>query len=114
MIARMRIRFRIFPTPKYLNIKNIVIANPARIPLLTFAKIVVKVKKRASAIRIKNIGTAPKMSGSTKRMMSVVEIHKKRVVARSGKKFFLFLIWFLRISLLILFVYYNHYILWIL
>lgn len=93
-------KFRIFPTPRYLNIRNDITAIPATIPLLTFAKIVVKVKKREAVTSIKNTGTAPKVSGSTKRMTSVTDIQRKRVIANKGKKFFLFLISFLRISLL--------------
>lgn len=76
-------------------------------PRLTFMKIVVSEKKRVAKTMVKKTGTAPKVSGSTKTIIRRSEIQRKRVIARRGKKFFLFLIWFLRISRLIVYSLYD-------
>ena len=59
-------KLSIFPTPRYLRIKNIVSASAVKNPRLVFAKSVEKVNKSAKKIVIKKAGMAPKVSGSTK------------------------------------------------
>jgi hypothetical protein len=59
-------KFKIFPIPKYLRIKNKVKKRASENPLLESAKRVAKEKRKAKKIKKKNKGTIPKVSGSTK------------------------------------------------
>lgn len=65
-IATIRIRLRIFPTPRYIRIAKrdeaIEIISPRR----ELANIKEKVKSNATKKVTKNKGTAPKVLGSTK------------------------------------------------
>lgn len=65
-IEASKIKFKIFPIPKYRKIKNIVIVDAVIIPLRFRAKIVVKVKNKVIKTIINIAGIAPKESGSTK------------------------------------------------
>jgi hypothetical protein len=83
-------KFKIFPIPKYLRIKNKV--NPAEIkkPRLELANMVEKVKRRLKKIKRKNPGRAKRVSGSMKYTRPAVNIHKRKVTIKVGRKFFLF------------------------
>ncbi|OGM09828.1 hypothetical protein A2Z67_03450 [Candidatus Woesebacteria bacterium RBG_13_36_22] len=63
-MASIKIKFKIFPTPKYLRIKNMNIPEEKRIPLLELAKIKERVKKIEIKKEAKNNGTAPVKEGS--------------------------------------------------
>jgi hypothetical protein len=65
-IARMRIKLRMFPTPRYVRKRKKVVATVATIPLRLLAKINEKVKRRQKKTRIKKSGTTPKEAGSIK------------------------------------------------
>lgn len=65
-MARMRKKFRKFPTPKYARSKNNINAAAVINPRLRAAKINEKVKSKVKKARIKNRGTAPKVWGSVK------------------------------------------------
>jgi len=55
-----------FPTPKYLRIKNRVIPKEIKKPRLELVNIVEKVKRRLKKIKTKNPGRAKRVSGSIK------------------------------------------------
>jgi len=55
-----------FPTPKYLRIKNRVIPKENKKPRLELVNIVEKVKRRLKKIKTKNPGMARTVSGSIK------------------------------------------------
>ena len=59
-------KFKIFPIPKNLSIKNSSMAKEIRRPRLVLAKIVEKVKRRARKDKTKNKGSIPKKFGSKK------------------------------------------------
>jgi len=59
-------KFKIFPTPKYLKIRNRIIPNETKKPRLELANIVEKVKRRLKKIKRKNPGIAKTVSGSTR------------------------------------------------
>jgi hypothetical protein len=65
-IATIRIKFKIFPIPKYARIKKIVKEIEAIKPLREPAKTRENVKRRVANKIIKNNKTAPKEAGSTK------------------------------------------------
>lgn len=66
MAAAIRIKFRIFPTPKYLRIRKRVRPKEVMNPLLVLPKTREKVKSKLKKIRTKNKGRTPNCSGSTK------------------------------------------------
>jgi hypothetical protein len=65
-IATIRMRLRIFPTPKYIRVRKKVMAIVATIPRRLLANINEKVKRRQKNIRIKKKKIAPKEPGSIK------------------------------------------------
>ncbi|MCX6705533.1 MAG: hypothetical protein NTV24_00280 [Candidatus Woesebacteria bacterium] len=62
----MRRKFRIFPTPKYLRIRNKTVPKEIRKPRLELANIVEKAKRMPKKIKRKNAGRANGVSGSIK------------------------------------------------
>jgi hypothetical protein len=84
----IRRKLIIFPTPKYLRIKNSVKANAKINPRLLLVNNVEKVNNIAKNERIKNIGIAKVKSGSTKYTRTARKIQSKRVITSVGKKFF--------------------------
>lgn len=62
----IKIRFNMFPTPKYLRIKNKVKVVLSIKPLLVLPNSSDEVKRRLRKTRIKNSGSAPKVKGSRK------------------------------------------------
>ncbi len=65
-MAMIKIKLRMFPTPKYLRIKNKDRDIEIRRPLREFAKRRDDVKSRAEKVSRKNKGTIKKVFGSTK------------------------------------------------
>jgi hypothetical protein len=65
-IATIKTRLRILPIPRYIRKRKKVKVIVATIPLRLFAKTREKVKRRQKNIRVKNKGTAAKVSGSIK------------------------------------------------
>ena len=85
----MSIKFKMFPTPKYLKTKKATIPNAIIIPFLVLPKITAKVKKNErNTSRKKRIKTPP-VWGSIKYMSENKSIHDKRVAISVGKKFLL-------------------------
>lgn len=65
-IARIKTKLRMFPTPRYIKIKNRVKEIDAISPRREWAKSKEKVKRIVVKKVIKNKGITPKVSGSTK------------------------------------------------
>lgn len=65
-IARIKIKLRILPTPRYKSMRNKDNEELAMSPRRELAKRSEKVNNKLTKINIKNKGTAPKISGSTK------------------------------------------------
>lgn len=85
-----------FPTPKYLRIRNIVAAREIIKPRLVLKSRVERVKRRARKKRIKKPGNAAKEKGSMNTISKIKATHKTIITKSVGRKFFLlFLISFL-------------------
>ena len=83
---------RIFPIPKYLSIKNIIMDKDRIIPLLVFAKIVENVKRRERNRLTKKARIINALLGSKKYIIKILINQNRIVIAKVGKKFFLDLI----------------------
>jgi len=66
VIARIKIKLRMFPTPRSVRIRKNVIAMAPKKPLLLSTNISEIVKSRAIKTKMKKIGIAAKPRGSTK------------------------------------------------
>lgn len=62
----MRIKFKIFPIPKYLSITKKVKPNEKTVPSMELARSMEKVKTSVKKTNTKNAMIAPKEFGSTK------------------------------------------------
>ena len=65
-IARIKIRLRILPIPKYIKMRNKDNEEEAMNPRRVLANNNEEVKSKTEKVKTKNTGTAPKVSGSTK------------------------------------------------
>jgi hypothetical protein len=66
VIEAIKSKFSIFPTPKYLSIRNVKIPQEANIPLLVFEKAKEKVSRLAMKKTTKKIGMTKIVDGSMK------------------------------------------------
>jgi hypothetical protein len=84
-------KFRMFPTPKYLRIRNSPSPADATIPLLEFPRIMEKRKRKLEKRRTKNKGTAKVVPGSMKYTKQIDIKRRMIVIIKVGRKFFRFL-----------------------
>jgi hypothetical protein len=104
---KIKRRFKIFPTPKYLRIRKRTRHKAIINPLLVFVKITANVKSSARKTMRKKIVIIPGIFGSIKYKIPAVSNQKAIMTISVGKKFFLLVTFCFLFFLTVLITYFN-------
>ena len=80
-------KFKMFPNPKYRNIKKMIIPDDVMKPRLELINIIEEVKNSAKKTTKKKINIAPVSNGSMKYIIPAAPSQRRSVIINVNKKF---------------------------